>query len=153
MLLAVDLGLRCGLAVYGEDGRLLRYRSQHFGNVSALKRGVWGVLKEIESLDVVYVEGDRALGDVWSRAAQKQGARVRRVSAETWRPRLLLSREQRSGPKAKEAADTLARSVIGWSDARRPTSLRHDAAEAILIGLFGVLEEGWLGALPPELLR
>jgi hypothetical protein len=41
--------------------------------------------------------------------------------------------------------------VIEWSGITRPTSLRHDAAEAILIGLWGVLEAGWLPALPPEL--
>ena len=34
-----------------------------------------------------------------------------------------------------------------------PTSLRHDAAEAILVGLWGVLSAGWLRALPPAILR
>ena len=42
----------------------------------------------------------------------------------------------------------LARRVIEWCGAPRPTSLRHDAAEAILIGLWGVLELGWVDALP-----
>ncbi|MBC8076709.1 MAG: hypothetical protein H7Y32_11595, partial [Chloroflexales bacterium] len=46
-----------------------------------------------------------------------------------------------------------ARRVIAWAGAPRPTSLRHDAAEAILIGLWGALEVGWLPALPPELRR
>jgi hypothetical protein len=41
--------------------------------------------------------------------------------------------------------------VIEWSGAARPTSLRHDAAEAILIGLWGLLEAGWMGRLPDEL--
>jgi hypothetical protein len=50
-------------------------------------------------------------------------------------------------------AAQLARNVIEWSGARRPTSLRHDAAEAILIGLWGVLSAGWLRALPPAILR
>ena len=44
-----------------------------------------------------------------------------------------------------------ARAVIEWSGAKRPTSLRHDAAEAILIGLWGALELGWLAELPQEL--
>jgi hypothetical protein len=52
---------------------------------------------------------------------------------------------------AKRRAIEMARRVIEWSDAPRPTSLRHDAAEAILIGLFGVLELGWLDRLPPGL--
>ena len=44
-----------------------------------------------------------------------------------------------------------ARRIIEWSGAPRPTSLRHDAAEAVLIGFWGVLEVGWLDAVPPEL--
>jgi hypothetical protein len=31
--------------------------------------------------------------------------------------------------------------------------LRHDTAEAILIGLWGVLEVGWLERLPDDLRR
>lgn len=38
--------------------------------------------------------------------------------------------------------------MIDWSGARRPTSLRHDAAEAIMIGLWGVLHLGWLVPSP-----
>lgn len=43
-LLAVDLGLRSGLALYGRDGRLREYRSQNFGSQSRLKRAVPSVL-------------------------------------------------------------------------------------------------------------
>jgi len=56
----------------------------------------------------------------------------------------------------KEAKRTLrallaARRVVEWSDAARPTSLRHDAAEAILIGLWGVIDVGWLPGVPKAL--
>lgn len=34
--------------------------------------------------------------------------------------------------------------------APKPTSLTHDAAEAIAVGLYGVLEIGWLPKLPRE---
>ncbi|MFP2934398.1 hypothetical protein ACLESO_56645, partial [Pyxidicoccus sp. 3LG] len=37
--------------------------------------------------------------------------------------------------------------------AAKPTSLRHDAAEAVLLGLWGVLEVGWLDRVPVELRR
>ncbi len=37
-LLAVDLGVRTGLALYGGDGRLLRYRSQNFGSAARLRQ-------------------------------------------------------------------------------------------------------------------
>jgi hypothetical protein len=47
----------------------------------------------------------------------------------------------------------LARRVIDWSAAPRPTSLRHDAAEAILVGFWGALHVGLLAHVPPELRR
>jgi hypothetical protein len=65
----------------------------------------------------------------------------------------LYSCEQENGTDAKKHAGDLARSVIAWSGAKKPTSLRHDAAEAILIGLWGVLHVGWLQELPKELQR
>lgn len=149
-LLAVDLGLRAGLALFGGDGRLLWARSHNFGSRERLRRGAHGILSAVEGLAAVYVEGDRSLGAVWLREAQKQGGCVmgRAVAPETWRERLLLPRERRSGEEAKAAADVLARRVFAWSGLPRPTALRHDAAEAVLIGLFGVLELGWLDALP-----
>jgi hypothetical protein len=61
-----------------------------------------------------------------------------------------LPRDQRTGTDAKQAAGRLAKKIIAWSGAAKPTSLRHDAAEAILVGAFGVLELGWLSRVPPE---
>ncbi len=142
-LLAVDLGLRCGFARFGPDGRLRGYRSTNFGKVTRLRRAVPGVLAEIPDLAAVVVEGDRALGDLWERGAKRRSARFLHVAPETWRAALLSGRVRSSLP-LKEAADALARRVITWSGAPRPTSLRHDAAEAILIGLWGALELGWL---------
>ena len=147
-LLAIDLGHKSGLAVYGDDGRLVRYRSTNFGSRSRLKRAVWGVLREVEELAWVVVEGDRDLGQVWRKAAVKQGARFHNVPPETWRAELLHARQRRTGAVAKESADTLAREVIAWSGAERPTSLTDDVAEAILIGLWGALEVGWLAENP-----
>lgn len=148
-LLAVDLGLRSGLAVYDASGRLLRYRSTHFANVGALKRAVPRVLDEAPGVAWVVCEGDQHLASIWRRLAEKRGARVIWTSAEVWRPSLLEAWERRDGVGAKEAADRLARRVIEVCGAKRPTSLRHDAAEAILIGLWGLLEVGWLAELPP----
>jgi hypothetical protein len=54
---------------------------------------------------------------------------------------------------AKQNADQMARKVIAWSNAPSPTSLRHDAAEAILIGLWAVIEMGWLAQIPKEIRR
>ena len=152
-LLAVDLGLRSGLALYGGEGRLLRYRSNNFGSAARLRRAVPSLLRGDDDAapDQLLLEGSGQLVDIWTRPAEKRGIEVRVISAEIWRRRLLYQRQQRSGKDAKRNADDLARKVIQWSGAPAPTSLRHDAAEAILAGLWGVLELGWLEALPPAL--
>ena len=150
-LLAVDLGLRTGLALYGADGRLIWYRSQHFGSTAKLRRGAYGVLNAIEGIGHLVLEGGGALADLWAKEGHRRGLHVQVVDAETWRSVLLYPRERRSGSEAKAAADTLARRVIEWSGAARPTSLRHDAAEAILIGLWGTVAVGWLADVPHAL--
>lgn len=154
-LLAVDLGLRAGLALYGRDGRLHWYRSHNFGTMTRLKRGVYTILHELPQLHWLVLEGGGPLAAVWGKEAARRSIGVMGVSAEEWRARLLTDRQQRSGVEAKQNADTLARAVIDWSGADRPTTLRHDAAEAILIGLWGVHQVGWLqaarGELPPDL--
>jgi hypothetical protein len=146
----VDLGLRTGLAAFGEDGRLRWYRSQHFGSTARLRRGVPALL---DGMSHLVVEGGGSLARAWGDEAAARDIEVRWVSAESWRGAFLYPREQRSGELAKRTANELARRVIEWSGARRPTSLRHDAAEAILVGLWGVLELGWLAALPPGLVH
>lgn len=75
-LLAVDLGVRAGLACYDESGRLRWYRSSDFGDAARLRR------------------------------------------------------------------------AIAWSGLRPPSSLDRDAADAILIGMWGVMNAGWVRTLP-----
>ena len=152
-LLAVDLGVRTGLALYGEDGRLRWYRSQNFGAAARLKRAIPTLLSEPGDLTRLILEGGGPLAQLWRAEAARRDVVVTQVSAEDWRSVFLLPREQRSGVDAKRVAGRLARVVIAWSGAPRPTSLRHDAAEAILVGLWGVLSAGWLRRLPPELVR
>ncbi len=151
LLLAVDLGLRTGLAAYGRDGRLLWYRSQHFGTRAMLRRGVHGLLETIPDLDRVVLEGGGPIADIWVREAQRRGLLVRQISAEDWRVRFFAPRDQQGRDRSKASADIFARRVIAWSGAARPTSLRHDAAEAIAIGLWGVLDAGWLPRAPGPL--
>ncbi|MDZ4721306.1 MAG: hypothetical protein SH847_22830 [Roseiflexaceae bacterium] len=152
-LLAVDLGLRTGLAIYRADGRLVSYRSHNFGAPARLRKGAPTVLAELPDLEIVVIEGGGQLAEIWEKAVVRRGLCLIQIDAETWREKLLYAREQRSGLQAKQHADDLARRVIAWSEAPRPTALRHDAAEAILIGLWGVLEVGWLERVPPEVRR
>lgn len=153
VLLAVDIGVKTGLALYGQDGRLLWYRSQNFGTAERLRRGVQSVLDTLPHLAWLVLEGGGPLADIWLRAATRRHIPVRQISAEAWRRQFLYAREQRSGAQAKDRATALARRVIAWSGARQPTSLRDDAAEAILIGLWGALEVGWLAYLPEVVRR
>lgn len=147
----MDAGLRAGLAGYASDGRLVAYRSTNFGSTGRLRRGVYGVFRDQPTVQWLVVEGGGEVAEPWIREGERRGLRVRQVHAGIWRPTLILPRHRRRGSDAKAEADVLARRVIEWSGAPRPTSLRHDAAEAILIGLWGVLELGWLPELPPAI--
>jgi hypothetical protein len=133
-LLAVDGGLRTGLALFARDGSLLWYRSHHLANRAHLKRAVRQILGDLPGLQWLAVEGGGTLAEIWLKEAERRGIAAQRVQAERWRAALLLPRQQRSGRQAKQVADDLARSIIARSGAARPTALRHDAAEAILIG-------------------
>lgn len=153
MLLAVDLGLRTGLALYGQGGRLVWQRSHNFGSQPRLRRGAHGLLRELPGLTRLVLEGGGPIADVWAREGQKFGLAVRVIDAAAWRALFLLPRERTSGERAKRFAGDMARRVIAWSGLPGPTALRHDAAEAVLAGLWGVLDAGWLPEIPPELRR
>lgn len=148
-LLAVDLGLWTGLALYGRDGRLIRHGSSHFPSRAALRSAATAVVAAAGDLRWLYAEGPADLARAWHREALRRGAGVRLVVAEDWRPGLLLPRERRSGEAAKGRADPLARKVIAWSGLPLPKALRHDAAEAILLGFWAVRELGWLAGEDP----
>lgn len=152
-ILAVDLGLKTGLALYGEDAKLRWYRSKNFGTTTRLKRAVYGLLNEIPDVAMIVIEGSGNIAEIWEHEAARRGIPVCRITAENWRERLLYPRERRSGAMAKDIATGLAERVIACSGLRRHTAPRHDAAEAILIGLWGVMEQGWIDRLPPEIRR
>lgn len=147
-LLAVDLGLRAGLACFAlpversasaPSPTLAWFRSQHFASITVLKKAVPSLVAQAMPLVAVVVEGDRHLGDVWLKAAEKRGARSFRVAPETWRASLLLPRQQRHGQDAKAAAHGVAREAIEAGTAKKPkTPINDDVAEAICIGLYGL---------------
>ncbi|MDY6862901.1 MAG: hypothetical protein SV062_07920 [Thermodesulfobacteriota bacterium] len=150
-LLAVDLGLKTAFALYKQDGRLFWYRSQNFGTAKRLRQGVYNLLGSISGLAWLVLEGGGSIAEIWEKEAERRQIAVIRINAEQWRRILLYPREHRSGTQAKHNSDEMARRVISWSGISRPKSLRHDTAEAILIGLWAVLDIGWLKYLPPEL--
>lgn len=148
-LLAVDLGVRTGLALYGADGRLRWYGSRNFGNRVRLRRGIPGILEGEPGLAWLVIEGGGDLASLWISEAEKRKIGILQITAEAWRETLILPRDRRSGADAKRNALAAARIIIEWSGARRPTSLRHDAAEAVLTGFWGVMETGMLATPPP----
>lgn len=150
-LLAVDLGLHTGLALYDQTGTLRWYRSHNFGNRTRMRRGVHTILGEIESLRYLILEGSGPYATIWGKAGERCGATVLQVSAETWRPDLLLERQQRTGALAKSEAERLAFTVIASAGIPTPKSLDHNAAEAILIGVWGALSVGWLTTNPLDM--
>jgi hypothetical protein len=152
-LLAVDLGIKTGLALYGQDGRLCWYRSKNYGSVVRLKRDIHNLLGDIPDLILMVLEGGGTLAAQWEREAKRKNIPVKLVQAEQWRKQFLYPREQLTGPEAKRHAEGIARKIIAWSGLPRPVSLRHDAAEAVLIGMWAVTEAGWLKDPPREIRR
>jgi len=73
--------------------------------------------------------------------------RVMVVEPRAWRRALLTPKEQKTGKLAKAAARLIARQVVAecsaQADARHEGAFNTDAAEAVLLGFFSVLELGW----------
>ena len=142
-LIAIDLGLKSGLAVYDQRG-LLSYRATRFPSARAIKRAAWAVLCEVDALAHVFVEGDKDLAAHWRRAAEKQSLSFQSVRPEQWREGVLLPRQRRAGTIAKRAAMSLAHELIRASAAPAPkVPLTSDVAEAILIGYWATRQLGW----------
>lgn len=147
----VDLGLATAFSVYDRDGRLTGVRSRRFGSKDALRAAAGAILDEIPHVHSVIIEGGGDLAESWQRAAVHRGIHLRIVQASEWRRMFLYERERRDGAQAKTHAVKLAAQVIEWSATKGVTAqLGHDAAEAVLVGLFGVVEAGWLKD-PPRL--
>ncbi len=134
-LLAVDLGLRTGLALIDGQGRPVWLRSKHLGAMAALRRAAHSILRELPELDLLVLEGGGPAADIWVNEAAKAGIRVRVVSAQDWRPHVLAPSRQRDAKAAKAAAGVLARQALAEAGLPRKT-LTSDAAEALLLGLW-----------------
>ena len=101
-LLAIDLGLRTGLAVYGRDGKLVWYRSRNYGNKTRLRKAARSVIEEAGTVHVVAIEGGGDIALPWVHEIERRDIELIQVQAESWRKDLLLSRHQRNGPQAKK---------------------------------------------------
>jgi len=147
-LLAVDVGLHTGLALFSADPRLLWYRSHHLSSPAKLKNVIGKILREPPRPTHLLLEGGGPLANLWLVEAEKLGINARQIHAQQWREQLFYDRQHRSGSQAKREADGLARQAITQLGGKNPTTLRHDTAEAILIGLYGLLQLDWLDSWP-----
>lgn len=142
-LLAVDAGVRTGLALLDREGRLVWCRSHNLGNTARLKKAASRVLYELPGLEYLVVEGGGPTAAVWEHAAAKRGVSCMRIQAQDWRTDFFIPRQMASGNKAKAAACALVATILrreGWSS---PTTPGHDAAEAALVGLWAAVRLGW----------
>lgn len=143
-LLAIDLGVKTGLALYSSEPRLIWYRSQNYGNKNRLKKDAGNVLRDIPNLKYLVVEGGGDLASIWKKEAVKLKIESIQIYAEDWRKDLFVSRDRRNGITSKQNAFSLAKQVITQMNGPGPTSLPDDAAEAVLIGYWGVKYVGWM---------
>lgn len=150
-LLAVDLGLSTGFAAFDDRGRLRRVGSQHLGRRGQVRGLAARLRRELGRVDALVLEGDRDLAAAWRRELEPRGAEVLHVTPEDWREALLHPRERRDGATAKQVARQLAGQAVKVLGGSSPPRLRHDAAEAVLIGVYGLVALGWVPALPAPL--
>ena len=143
-LIAIDVGLKCGFARFASDGRLEWFQARDLGSRARLKKAAEAILRDQPPLEGIVIEGGGDLAEIWKRAARRLGVPLEQVSAETWRPDLLLPRQQRGSVKAKQAAHKLAEKVIAEHGSKSATRLRTDAAEAILVGYWAAKRRGWI---------
>jgi len=130
--------------MYSSEGKLLWYRSQNFGNKVRLRKAIPWILNIEEDVNYLIIEGGGPLRKIWDAHLEKRNIEVFHIMAEDWRKDILLEREQRKGKKAKEKAIAYAEKVIDKLSEKKSGTVNDDAAEAILIGLWGCIQQGWI---------
>lgn len=143
-LLSIDLGLRFGWSCYDSEYKLIGYGSHHCGQANKLQTIAYKALKSLPTGSHLIVEGNSELYKHWQKNAQKHQINLRQIYAEQWRKDCLSLKEQSDAKSAKEAAIKLAKHLIKRQSGQGAHSLRHDAAEACLMGWWGLVQLGWL---------
>lgn len=149
-LLAVDLHAACGVALFGEDGRLQAYDRLPGKTQEPLKeaaQSVVGVDAPPTWLVSAGVVGSQA---IWERAAMRAGVRVQRVTTPDWQQAFFGSQATERGTRQRQTV-SMAYRVLAWSGLEAPQKLPLDVAQAICVGLWAVHKLGWLTQLPRAL--
>ena len=143
-LLAIDLGLRLGWSCFQSNGQLIAYGSHHCGQANKLNAISYKALKALPFGSHIVVEGNGRLLKYWSKNAVKFDLGLTIIHAEQWRATCLSAADRQDGKLAKLAALRLAHKLIRVTAQHGAVTLRHDAAEACLIGWWGLHHVGWI---------
>ena len=109
-----------------------------------LKKAIPWILNIEEDVNYLIIEGGGPLRKIWDAHLEKRNIEVIHIMAEDWRKTILLEREQQKGKKAKEKAIVYAEKVIDKLSEKKTGSINNDSAEAILIGFWGCIMQGWI---------
>ncbi len=167
MLLAVDLGLRTGLCLFNDEGRVLRFANFQFESPEQLLNAARSVLstweEEVKETDdrgrrwkiskIAIEGGDPPLRDAWHEAANGRRS-ILHVRPEEWRADLLLTKEKLDGEKAKSASRLIARQIVSdYGTFDFDGKFQTDMAESILLGLHVARRLGWITPRDPPVRR
>jgi Icc-related predicted phosphoesterase len=171
LVLAVDLGLRCGASLFDDTGKLLRYEQLRFKDPEDLYAQApllidsWGSeinSQKIEDLgepvkkkviSYLAVEGGGELFDAWETALdsdENKGIQLVSVRPEEWRSHLLSLKERESSRSCKEAARLIARQIVsdfGTMESHKG-KFKTDAAESVAMGYYFANHLGWIQREP-----
>ena len=166
VFISLDLGLRFGWAFYTDLGRLIGYGSHHCAGRPQLKKCAYALIQSLPEHSELWIEGGGALLKFWSKPALKKGVFFQSVHAHQWRNSYFGNRQDLSGKEAKKKAVEWATHLIAFhcdrETERSPVAqssrqqsrydrhavlkmpntheLRHDAAEAILMGWWALFQ-------------
>ena len=143
-VLAIDLGLRLGWSCYQSDGQLIAYGSHHCGQANKLNALSYNALKRLPTRSQLFVEGSGSLLKYWVKNAKRFELSVTTLHAEEWRIDCLALKQRQCGKIAKAEALKMARALIKSNAIQAAASLRHDTAEACLIGWWALHQLGWI---------
>ena len=171
LLLAIDLGLRCGASLFDDSGKLLRYEQLRFTDPEDLYKQApilidsWEkeanvITTEISEepqkkkiLSYLAIEGGGDLFDAWETSLdneEKKDIQLVSVRPEEWRAHLLLPKERESSRSCKEAARLIARQVVSefGNMPKHEGKFKTDAAESVAMGYYMATHLGWLHREP-----
>ena len=136
IVLAIDVGMKAGLAWFDADGELIRARSTRFANRTVLRKALPSIWAELPGVTQLVLEGQGEIADIFRKSAERASIPVQQFSAEDWRKDMLLPRQQRSGKQAKAHAEAIALQIARECGKPPKCAYDDDAAEAILFGLW-----------------